>query len=81
MIPRFLLRFLRGLKFPWLFAVTAVLFAVDLVVPDMMPFADELLLGLSTLLLGAWRNKKQESRANADVPPSESPEDAPPDVS
>ena len=67
MIPKLLLRFLRGLKFPWLFAVTAVLFGLDILVPDMLPFADELLLGLSTLLLGVWRNKKAEDRTEKEA--------------
>jgi hypothetical protein len=46
------------LRFPRLFALTAVLFAVDFVVPDLIPFADEVLLGLATVLLGSWRNRK-----------------------
>ncbi len=46
------------LRFPKLFALTAVLFALDLVVPDVIPFADELLLGLATALLGSWRSRK-----------------------
>jgi hypothetical protein len=34
------------------------LFAIDLVVPDLVPFADELLLGLGTLLLANLRKRK-----------------------
>lgn len=59
MIAKFLLQYFSRLRFPWLFGLTAVLFGVDLLVPDMVPFADELLLGLTTLLLGAWRVKKR----------------------
>ena len=62
MIAKLLLRFFSGLKFPWLFAATLALFGIDLIVPDLLPFADELLLGLTTLLLGAWRARKSESR-------------------
>jgi hypothetical protein len=43
------------LKFPQLLVVTAVLFAVDLLVPDLIPFADEILLGLATALFALWR--------------------------
>jgi hypothetical protein len=50
--------FLSKLSFPRLFAVTAALFAIDLVVPDIIPFADELLLGLGTLILASWRKRK-----------------------
>jgi len=46
------------LRFPWLFALTAVVFVVDLIVPDVIPFADEILLGLVTVLLGSWRKRR-----------------------
>ena len=65
MLPKFILQYLRRLKFPWLFAVTAALFGIDLVVPDVIPFADELLLGAMTLLLGAWRTRKAEAHEGA----------------
>ena len=50
------------LRFPVLFLVSAVLFAVDLVVPDFIPFADEVLLGLATALLGSWRARRVAAR-------------------
>jgi len=53
------LRFLGRLSYPRLFALTAALFAVDLVVPDVIPLADEILLGLGTLLLANWKRRKQ----------------------
>ena len=53
------LRFLGRLSYPRLFALTAALFAVDLVVPDVIPLADEILLGLGTLLLANWKGRKQ----------------------
>jgi hypothetical protein len=43
------------LKFPQLLVVTAVLFVIDLFVPDLIPFADEILLGLATALFAFWR--------------------------
>jgi hypothetical protein len=52
------MRFLGRLSYPRLFALTAVLFAVDLVVPDVIPLADEILLGLGTLLLANWKKRK-----------------------
>jgi hypothetical protein len=51
-ILAFVMRYLVGLRFPYLAAITGTLFVVDLIVPDLIPFADELLLGLVTLLLG-----------------------------
>ena len=49
---------LAQLRFPRLFAITAALFVIDLIVPDFIPFADELLFGLATALLGSWRKHK-----------------------
>jgi hypothetical protein len=43
------------LKFPQLFAVLLALFLFDLVFPDMVPFIDEILLGLGAALFGTWR--------------------------
>ena len=53
-----LLAFASRLRFPWLFALTAGLFLLDLLVPDAIPLVDELLLGLATLLLGSWRKRR-----------------------
>ncbi len=54
-----LLGFFGKLSYPRLFALTAALFALDVVVPDLVPFADELLLGLGTLLLANWKKRKE----------------------
>ena len=64
------MRFLGRLSYPRLFALTAALFAVDLVVPDIIPFVDELLLGLGTLLLANWKTRK-------DPGPIDAPRDLP----
>ena len=55
------------LRFPQLFALTAGLFLLDLLVPDFLPFADEILLGLATILLGSLRRRPPSE----DVPGSE----------
>ena len=52
------LRWLARLSYPRLFMLTAGLFVVDLLVPDMIPLVDEILLGLGTLLLANWKNRK-----------------------
>lgn len=51
-----LLRRIHTLRFPYLLALTASLFVIDLVVPDMIPWVDEMLLGLGTLLLARLRH-------------------------
>lgn len=63
-----LMGFLGRLSYPRLFVVTAALFVVDLLIPDFVPLADEILLGLGTLLLANWKNRK-----NAPPPPSIQP--------
>lgn len=56
-------RFFGRLSYPRLFAVTAALFLVDLAVPDVIPFADELLLALGTLLLANWKDRRKPDDA------------------
>ena len=46
------------LRFPRLFLLTSVLFVVDLLVPDMIPLADEILLGLTAALLSQIRRPR-----------------------
>ncbi|WP_028917651.1 DUF6116 family protein [Pseudoxanthomonas sp. J35] len=53
-----LLQWARGLRFPTLFAFTAATFLVNLVLPDPLPFVDELAFGLATLLLANWKRRK-----------------------
>lgn len=55
------------LRFPALFMVTAALFVVNLVVPDPLPFVDEILLGLVTLMLGAWKDRRGADDEDASV--------------
>jgi hypothetical protein len=42
---------------PYLATITFAIFLVDLLTPDLIPFADELLLALLTLLFGALGDK------------------------
>lgn len=55
--------FAARLRFPQLFALTATLFVLDLIVPDLLPFIDEVLLGLATLLLANWRKQDEQTGA------------------
>ena len=45
------------LRYPWVFAILLALFVVDLVVPDPIPFVDEIMLALLTFLVGSWRTQ------------------------
>ena len=60
----------RRLRFPQLFTFVLVLFLVDLVVPDAIPFVDEILLGFLTVLLGSLRrDRTPEPRVEKNVTP------------
>ena len=52
-----LLRWAENLRHPTLFWIVAAIFGLDVLVPDFIPFADEILLGLGTILLANWKNR------------------------
>jgi len=58
-----------GLRFPQLFVVTVALFALDVLIPDLIPFVDEILLGLASLLLASWKKKPSASVSEDGHPP------------
>ena len=65
-----ILGFLGRLSFPRLFVIAATLWAIDMVIPDFIPFIDELLLGIGTLLLASLR-KRRAPEVQATKPPIE----------
>ena len=58
-----LTRYAATLRFPNLLALIAGLFFLDLLVPDLIPFADEIFLGLMTLLLASLRRRAPRETA------------------
>ncbi len=60
-----LMRYASRMRFPTLFLVIAILFVIDLLVPDVIPFADEALLGLFTLLVGSLKKRKSHGEQPA----------------
>ena len=64
MIGPMVTRFASGLRYPTLFKLVGVLFLINFFVPDPIPFIDEILLALGTLLVGSLRKRRR------DVPPS-----------
>lgn len=50
-------RYGQRLRYPHLFLIAGLCFVLDFVLPDGLPFLDELLLGLVTLVLGLWRRQ------------------------
>lgn len=63
-VSALVVRYASRLRFPYLFLGTAILFMGDLIVPDLVPFADEILLGLLTALFGTWRRKRGSGPKN-----------------
>ncbi len=57
-----LLNWARKLRYPTLFKLTALVFVINLFVPDPIPFIDEIILGLGTLLLANWKDRKAPAR-------------------
>lgn len=62
-------RFTSRLRFPQLFTIAALLFVVDLIVPDLIPFVDEILLGLLATLLGMLEKPAAAPAASAEGKP------------
>lgn len=56
----FLSRFLTRVSTHKLAAVVGVLFFLDFITPDPIPFIDELVLGMLTLLLARWQGRHSE---------------------
>jgi len=46
------------LKFPHLFILVMALLVLDVLIPDPIPFVDEILLGLLAALFGSWRQRR-----------------------
>lgn len=61
------LNWARKLRYPTLFKLTAGLFVLSLLLPDPIPFVDEILFGMGTLLLANWKNRKQPVSPVIDV--------------
>jgi hypothetical protein len=60
LLPAFILRRAQALRFPQLFLLMVCLFVVDLVIPDVIPLLDELLLGIFMLVLGSLKRPVQK---------------------
>ncbi len=53
-----------NLRFPTLFLLLGGLTLLDVVVPDLVPFIDEIGLALLTVLFGMWKNRKNNTYPN-----------------
>ena len=49
------------LRYPALTAILAALLVVDLIVPDLVPLVDEIVLAVATAALASWRTERARS--------------------
>jgi hypothetical protein len=56
---------LSRLRHPWLFGIAAVMLAADLVVPDIVPFVDEVLLAAATTGFAMLKKRRSTARDEA----------------
>ena len=66
---QFVQKTVSRLKFPQAFGIFVGLFLFDLIVPDLVPFVDEILLGLGAALFGMWRERVPVPPPAASKPP------------
>jgi hypothetical protein len=57
------MRWASGLRFPFVFFLMAILFVLNLFIPDVIPFVDEIIMGLLAVLLANLRKKPEPQRA------------------
>lgn len=72
-----ILRWAGGLRFPYLFLLTAALFVINLFVPDALPMADELIMGLLAALLASLKKRRGDADQPASTDGTPPPSDAP----
>ncbi len=61
-IVSLVLAFANQLKFKNLFLLIISLLIADLLIPDMVPFIDEIILGLLAIILGNWKKEKEQNK-------------------
>lgn len=74
MLPKFVRRFLERRRFPTLMVLGAALFIANLLVPDPLPFVDEALMLIATVLIGSVRSRKKSPRDSKDPRNPEDPQ-------
>ena len=72
-LVRALKDFVATLKSSSLVMLLATLFGLDLLIPDFIPFVDEILLFAATVLAARWKGRKREEGSTTDAEPSAKP--------
>ena len=61
--------FASRLRFPTLFKVTLGLMVMSWLLPDLIPFLDEIVTALATLVLASWKLPNQQTEEPPARPP------------
>ncbi|MEM7053359.1 MAG: DUF6116 family protein [Pseudomonadota bacterium] len=64
--------FLERRRFPTLLIIGAALLVLNIIIPDALPFVDEILMLIATLLIGSLRKKKEDTTELKSTPPVDS---------
>ena len=56
-VAKLITRLTAGMRFPTLFLIVGGLFLLNLVVPDLIPFYDEILMAMLTVLIASVRKR------------------------
>ena len=71
-----------NLRFPGLFALLATVFVLDLVIPDFIPFVDEIILAILTMIFALWKDRRativRTTAGGPPLPPAQPPLPPPP---
>ncbi len=65
-----------NLRFPGLFALLAAVTLLDILIPDLIPFVDEIILTLLTALFALWKDRRATvvtTTAGPPLPPPRPP--------
>lgn len=79
MLRKWIVEFASNLRYPTLVGIFGVLFLLDLFIPDFIPFVDEILLGLLTVLMGTLKKRKVKPVEQIEVDDENLPERGDPD--
>ena len=53
------IRWASSLRFPYMFLLMSVLLVLNLLIPDMIPLADEIIMGLLAVMLAGLKKKPE----------------------
>jgi hypothetical protein len=56
-----IISYLESLRFPALLVVTAIIFGINVFVPDVIPFVDEILMALVVALLSRIKRRPEKT--------------------